>query len=560
MSDINEKVETGLNIVDTAIEIAEFFLERGKGWTEASQVRDLDEGLKALYHLAGEYEEVMPTIKFVSTVENIQFSARKALQRNSLHILEYETLPLMEELRYMIYYWCVVYPDKDRIKDFMENEMKAMCSNAYVSQAERTGNYKYDLSISVLAYNNLKFTKLCVESILATMPKNLRCELVLINHGSTDGTQEYFESVGADKIFQLYRNNGNFNVAGRIIEGKYNMAFTNDVIALPHAIENMYRLATENEKAIYIVPSTPNISNLQNIPAEYETLDEMMGFAEKNNIYDKKRHEERVRLCNPVTCSCTKYTLSYEHGIFAGRYQYSSDFTSFGDDKMSLIYRRKGFKNILAKDAYCHHFGSMTIRNEEELQKEDEYYNKGRKYFKEFFGVDPWGKGLCYDPDMIKLLDFNKSGRVNVLGINCGLGSNSLKVREAVKERGNFDAVLYNITDEREYGPDLKGISDYFRYSDKAENFAEVFENVKFDYIVCETDDITETVMENMLKNFAKAGKKDAYLVVGVSFEDKSTAVKKLIDRFKAAEVSGSFKDVKVVDTCEKWLIFNKVQ
>jgi len=46
------------------------------------------------------------------------------------------------------------------------------------------------------------------------------------------------------------------------------------------------------------------------------------------------------------------------------------------------------------------------------------------------------------------------------LGINCGLGSNSLKVKEILREKGAEHVTLYNATQEVRFLEDLKGVSD----------------------------------------------------------------------------------------------------
>lgn len=504
-------VEQALAILDTCIELSEYFLQRKQIPTYGQLITELDNGLKALLYLSKEFEKEMPTIKFVSTVENIQYAALQSIKKVSVKILQFEAIPLMEELRYMIYYWGAIYPDKQKINEFMKNEVKLFCSNKYVDESEHSGTYKYELSISVLAYNNLKYTKLCVQSILDTVPKDLSYELILINHGSTDETQEYFESIKSHKIFQLYRNNGNYSAVSRIIEGKYHLTFCNDVVALPNAIENMLKLAREDKKVAYIVPSTPNVSNLQSIAGDYTNYNEMITFAEANNKYDSYRHEQRVRLCNPATFSPAFYSVGSIHGVFAGRYQYSSDFTSFGDDKLSLIYRRNGLKCILQKDAYCHHFGSVTIKDEVSLKNKQEYYNNGRIAFCEAFGIDPWGTGFCYDYELMEVLPLDKKGHVDILGINCGIGSNPLKIKESIKENiHNLDVSVYNLTDKEQYKEDLLGVSEYVEIWTNNKKIDSFLEQKNYDYIIWEdnfyNDDINSSIVNKLLKRLKNNG------------------------------------------------------
>ncbi|MGN0710618.1 MAG: glycosyltransferase [Anaerovoracaceae bacterium] len=504
-----------LQSTDGMIEIIDFLLENQVIPQSGAIIEDLQKNIDNLDLLGTKVQEELPNIKFESTIGNIRYVLNKSIARKDFKILEFNVIPLLEELRYMLYYWGAVYPEREKIDYFLENEVGTYCGNLYVNHAEETGNFKYDLSISVLAYNNLKYTKMCVESILSTVPENISYELILINHGSTDGTQEYFESIKPNKIFELHNNNGNYSAVSRIIEGEYHIMFSNDVIALPNAIENMLRLAKEDSKVAFIVPSTPNVSNLQTISACYENYSEMIEFAKKNNVYDPYRHEVRTRLCNPLTLSPSKYAVSCRNGIFPARYQYSADFTSFGDDRISLIYRRHGLKCILQKDAYCHHFGSVTIKNEKALKEEADYYQRGRVEFEKLFGIDPWGTGCCWEPDLFSILPCDKNEKTNILGINCGIGSNSLKVRENLKElQQNLDVELINITDDSRYELDLKGISDSGRIVSSEAELMEICHEKSFDYVIWEDEFKDDICSEQFIEKLIQSMKPKGYIAI----------------------------------------------
>lgn len=482
-----------MNIIDTCVEFCEYFLERKNVIINQDMIAVLHDGLIVLLFESEKFEAELSSIKYYSTIENIQYSLQKAIKNNSIDIIEFETIPLMQEYKYLLYFWGEIYPDKKRIKNFMNFEVQKFCGNKYYDYSEEMNEFKYELSVSVLAYNNLEYTKLCVQSILDTLPIEISCELILMNHGSTDDTQLYFEMLDTGnirkKIIQLYRNNGNFVISRRIIEGKYHITFCNDVIALPHAIENMLRLVQNDDKVAYVVPTTPAVSNLQTIDVDYSTIEEAINFAEQNNIYDEFRHEQRTRLCNPASMIPSKYAFSKTKGIYAGVYQYTAEYRSFGDDKISLLYRRKGLKCILQKDAFCHHFGSVTLKNEISVKEELKFYTRGRELFMEEFKIDPWGIGFCYDNNIFHFLKCNEEAPVNILGINCGIGSNPLKVRETIKEKmHNLNVKIYNVTDNENYYEDLLGVSDHVRKVSTENDIKNAFNGILFNYIIFESN------------------------------------------------------------------------
>jgi len=65
---------------------------------------------------------------------------------------------------------------------------------------------------------------MCLENLLKDLqqlPEEITYELILINHGSTDGTKEFFEQVGPHKQMDIEVNGGGMEALRRIMEGKY---------------------------------------------------------------------------------------------------------------------------------------------------------------------------------------------------------------------------------------------------------------------------------------------------------------------------------------------------
>lgn len=142
---------------------------------------------------------------------------------------------------------------------------------------------------------------------------------------------------------------------------------------------------------------------------------------------------------------------------------------------------------MLVKDAYCHHFGSVTWKPIIQQQGEASYYEEGRRDFISVFGVDPWGTGFCFDPIFLERVVGENVGHVEVLGVNCGLGSNSLKIKEQIKECcHNLDVCLTNITSSEIFLEDLAGISDKVKKINSLKKLQKFLSKSRFDYIVWE--------------------------------------------------------------------------
>lgn len=413
--------------------------------------------------------------------------------------IEFELLPLLQEAYLQFYIYEVLATHPERIPFYEAEEIRTLCANTYLDEAIARGSYKYDLSIVVVAYNKLEYTRLCVENLLQNLPRDLRYELIFVNHGSSDGTMEYFSSKVPDKQLDIAVNGGGSGAVARIVEGEFTLAVSNDVIVGPHAISNLYTCMQSDPKIAWVVASTPNIANLQTIPADYHSLDEFRQFAEENNQSDWARWEQRIRLCNPIDLKRNSVFYSSSGLCINGRF-HSFQTNSFPDDRFSLLLRHSGYKMMLDKDAYCFHFGSVTLKQEVQAQGGQDYYLTGRKEFYRTYGVDPWGTGFCFAVPFLNRVVGEETGHIEVLGINCGLGSNSLKIKEQIKEYcRNRDVTLWNITDAPQFIADLRGISDQVRH---LRDFAQVkafLAERSYDYIVWEDPFLFQTDQEKLI-------------------------------------------------------------
>lgn len=408
-----------------------------------------------------------------------------------LQKIEFELLPLLQEAYLTWYFFQFLAEHPEHLQEYYDKDKALLCANSYIDEALERGQYKYEVSFFVLAYNKLEYTKQCVESLLANIPKGLNYELILVNHGSSDGTKEYFESIHPHKQLDIAVNGGGMGAVARILEGEFTIMISNDVIVTPHAIENLLTCIRSDPQIAWVVPAVPNTSNWQSISADYTTVAGLMDFAQQNNKSDSMRWEQRARLCNPI--DIRRNSVFYSSGglCLNGAYHtlHPTYAVSFPDDRASLLLRRNGYKMMLAKDAYCHHFGSVTLKDEIRQKNEDQYYQEGGQEFFKAFHVNPWGAGASYDRAFLKRVVGEESGHTEVLGINCGLGSNSLKIKEQVREYcRNPDVRLYNITSSPEYLRDLEGISDEALTIQKREAFEAFLAGKLFSYVVWEQE------------------------------------------------------------------------
>jgi len=414
-------------------------------------------------------------------------------------ILEFEIIPLLAELKEDIYFFCLIYPDKDRMDRYYKEEFARNHQNEYI----RDGKARFDVSLVVVAWNKLDYTRQCIESLLKyTDVDGLNCEIITINHGSEDGTKEYFESLPHEKKINFKKNMCTIasSYLLRIAEGKYCVSINNDVILTENWLENLLNCIRSDDLTAIACPVTSNISNHQSIPMSYKNIEEMHKFAASYNVTNPDLWDERVKLCPPV--AIMNMDILNMTG-FSDRYFVHME---FGDDDTGALFRRNGYKQILMRDTFCHHFGSITLS---ESQRKNNTLEKSRKLFLDKFGFDPWNHGFCFDIEAINALDCKLQGHVKILGIDAGIGSTPLQIKNELRHNGNREALLYSFTSDKLFEPDLKPYSDYFTL-DAIENIEACYEEMQFDFIyigkMLEEYDCFESFMRSLKKILKKNG------------------------------------------------------
>jgi glycosyltransferase, family 2 len=297
----------------------------------------------------------------------------------------WEIYPFVVEMQRLWHLATEVLSDASARAGHQERLMQAMKD----LHGEPRTHYPYDVSIVLCAYNKLEYTKKAVESIFAhTDFSSGRIELITINNGSEDGTREYFERLPHRKKLNPRHNILGINSWQHIAEGKYIVGFSNDVVATPHWLEHL-RTAMESDERIAMAVPTCNeesISNLQGIPVPYantfEGMREMQEFAAAHNHLDPALWEERSVLMPFL--AITRSDI-YKLGLIDPIYTRGE----FVDDDLSTLLRRTGWRQLLLKDTFVHHFGGVTLGADRHKGAGNALDEMRRVYYAKW-GVDAW--------------------------------------------------------------------------------------------------------------------------------------------------------------------------
>ncbi|WP_420070670.1 glycosyltransferase [Syntrophus gentianae] len=222
-------------------------------------------------------------------------------------------------------------------------------------------------SLWVLAYNQLNYTRQCVESILHYTSSPY--ELLLIDHGSTDGTFEYFNWVKSfhpdTRVIKYFRNRTiekTTNHAVSLGRGKYSVVVTNDIMVHEGWLENFIRHVESAPDIGIVGPRSNNISGPQLMPAEYATAEQYQTFAA---AWARDHKGENFSL-QRVVGMCTIMKKAVLERIGGGDPELPTNGRDggygFSDDDSNIRLLLAGYRSLVANDVFIHHYGSVTVR------------------------------------------------------------------------------------------------------------------------------------------------------------------------------------------------------
>lgn len=308
-------------------------------------------------------------------------------------------------------------------------------------------------SLVVIAYNHLDYTRQCIESIYK-YTSHIDFELITINNGSTDGTEEYFKSLPNQKKISFPQNMGvckAINQGFLMAEGKYTLNISNDIVVTTRWLDNLLTCMETDEKIGMVVPVCNATCNYQHIDVSYDTMEQMQEFAKSFNKSDPHKWEERLKL--------STYLGIYRTDLQKALHGFDEAFNPgcYDDDAMCFNIRRMGYKVILARDTFVHHYGAKTFNAEYVKDRSLAYRNKA--LFIRKFGVDPFVAGLM-DTNVLELFSYTGASGKNILAIGSSYGGTALQVKNLCRYFGADDVRLYYVSDQLANMRDLKTICD----------------------------------------------------------------------------------------------------
>ncbi len=252
--------------------------------------------------------------------------------------------------------------EKFSIRNLSKEEVLKFFTYQYLIIAKKDETFKKDLvSIIILTFNQLKYTRECVDSIIKNTPEPH--EIIFVDNGSTDGTIDWLNDlIKNNKNYKLILNNKNLgfskgnNQGIEISKGEFILLLNNDVVVTKNWLSGMLECMNSAPDVGIVGPMTNFVSGPQKVVnADFGDINNLSDFAE--SFRDRNRYR-RISIRRIVGfCMLIKRSLISKIGFL----DESFGSGNFEDDDYCLRAVIEGYKNLIAGDVFVHHYGSRSF-------------------------------------------------------------------------------------------------------------------------------------------------------------------------------------------------------
>ena len=264
------------------------------------------------------------------------------------------------------------------------------------------------VSIILVTYNNWKYTRECIQSVIEHSGYDY--EIILVDNLSTDNTL-----LSVEKEFPFVRiisNGSNIGFPAAVNKalmnalGEYILLLNNDTVVTEGWLDRLIKAIESDEKIGIVGPVSNEVSGVQKDKnAVYKNMAEMNLYAEEvgnQNIGEVVPFPRVAFLCTLIKKDLIDKIGGLDERFTPGNYE---------DDDFCLRAQLSGFKTVIAKDVFIHHYGSVSFKKDGD-KKYAERLQVNRKKFVDKWNADPdeiWLKNKNFNTDREIYYPVNKS-------------------------------------------------------------------------------------------------------------------------------------------------------
>lgn len=248
-------------------------------------------------------------------------------------------------------------PDLRNGRAYLEATLRAVKTPSVFPNPAKEGV----ISIVILTFNQLQYTKQCVKSIQQHTPEPH--EIIFVDNGSRDGTVKWlrkFTEEHPNTVLIENASNLGFpkgcNQGIRASSGEYILLLNNDVVVTENWLTGMLECLKSAPDTGFIGPMTNSISGTQRVRDDsYRSIEDLDHYAQ--TFRETYRHR-RFPLRRVVGfCMLFRRELVEKIGLL----DESFGSGNFEDDDFCLRATLEGYRNLIAGDVFIHHYGSRSF-------------------------------------------------------------------------------------------------------------------------------------------------------------------------------------------------------
>ncbi|MBL39628.1 MAG: hypothetical protein CMP07_14605 [Xanthomonadales bacterium] len=248
------------------------------------------------------------------------------------------------------------------------------------------------VSVIILAYNNLAFSRACIRSVLKhTHYPDL--EVIIVDNGSSDGSAEYFQEVCDEhRSFKLVRNEENLGFAGgnnigmENASGEIVILLNNDTYVAPGWLFALVEKMAEPDGLDLAGPVTNNIGNEARIEISYGNMEGMIDAA----VDYTWQHADEVLPVENLAFFCVAISRKVIDSIGLLDESFQGGF--FEDDDYCRRAVEAGFKLGIVEDSFVHHHLSASF-DQLGKQRKQEIFDANKAVYER-----KWGEWKPHSP------------------------------------------------------------------------------------------------------------------------------------------------------------------